>query len=274
MSVFSVDHDKCNFCSLCAIECPAGIIVTKGAEAIPSWADGGEERCINCGHCVAVCPPGAIGLDTMKPEDCVPVREELLPTPEQLEHFLKSRRSVRAYKEEPVPREILAKLIDIARYGPSGNNAQSVQWLVVEDRKQVERLSGLVVDWMRTAITEAPDLADRLPLDEVVAARERGVDRILRGAPHVIVAHAPRDLPSPQQDALIALTYLELAAYSLGLGACWAGFLYFAMVSYRPIRQALQLPAGHHCLGAMMIGYPKHKLARIPLRNEPAIIWR
>jgi len=274
MSVFAVDREKCNFCGLCAAECPAGIIVIKGPEAFPFLARGGQGFCISCGHCVAVCPPGAIGLETMKPEECAPVRRELLPTPEQLEHFLKSRRSVRVYKEEPVPREVLAKLIDIARYAPSGHNAQPVQWLVVEDPKEVRRLSGLVVEWMRSAIKESPELAALLPLDGVLAAQERGQDPIMRNAPHAIIAHAPRDLPSAQQDGLIALTYLELAAYSLGVGACWAGFVHFAATSYRPMREALRLPQGHHCLGAMMVGYPKYNLRRIPLRNEAKIIWR
>jgi nitroreductase len=210
----------------------------------------------------------------MKPEECVPVRRELSPGPEQVEQFLKSRRSIRVFKPEPVPRDALAKLIDIARYAPSGSNRQPVQWLVVESPELVKRLSWLVTDWMRVAIAETPEMADRLPLHRMTRALERGIDPILRGAPHVILAHAPKDQPSAQQDGLIALTYLELAAYSLGLGACWAGFLYFAVTSYRPMREALQFPPGNHCLGAMMIGYPKHGFRRIPLRNEPEIIWR
>jgi len=274
MSLFAVDPDKCNFCGLCAMECPATIIRIKGPEALPFMARGSENFCINCGHCVAVCPPGAISLETMKAEDCVAVRKNLLPTPEQLEHFLKSRRSVRVYKEEPVPREILAKIIDIARYAPSGHNAQPVQWLVIEDAKEVRRLSGLVVDGMRSAIEKSPQLPDFFSVDVLVAMQQRGEDPIMRHAPHAIVAHAPRDAVTAQQDGLIALTYLELAAYSLGVGACWAGFLHLAAMSYRPMREALGLPQGHHCLGAMMIGYPKHKFSRIPLRNEPTIIWR
>jgi len=274
MSLVAVDPDKCNFCGLCAIECPAGIFVIKGTEKLPVTAGGGEDFCIKCGHCVAVCPPGAISLGTMKPEDCAAVRKNLLPTPEQVEHFLKSRRSVRAYKEKPVPREILAKIIDIARYAPSGHNAQPVEWLVIEDSKEVRRLGGLVVDGMRSAIEENPGLADFFPIDILVAAQQRGEDLIMRNAPHAILAHAPGDAVTAQQDGLIALTYLELAAYSLGLGACWAGFLHFAATSYRPMREALRLPQGHHCLGAMMIGYPKHKFSRIPLRNEPKITWR
>ena len=274
MSVFAVAPDKCNFCGMCAIECPAGIIVIKDPEGLPSLADGGEAMCMNCGHCVAVCPPGAIRLKTMKPEDCALVSTELLPAPEQVEHFLLSRRSVRVYREDPVPREMLAKLIDIARYAPSAHNSQPVQWLVIEDTKEVKRLTGLVVDWMRSLIKESPWLADLLPLDLIVAAWESGVDVIMRDAPHVIVGHAHRDSASAQNDGVIALTYLELAAYSLDLGACWAGFFHFAATSYPPMLEALQLPEGHQCLGAMMIGYSKHKLRRIPLRNEPTIIWR
>jgi len=210
----------------------------------------------------------------MKPEDCAAVRKELLPSPEQVEHLLKSRRSVRVYKEEPVPRETLARLIDIARYAPSGHNAQPVQWLVIVDPKEVQRLSGLVVDAMRSAIKESPELADIFPIDVIVTMQKRGEDPIMRHAPHAIVAHAPRDAITAQQDGLIALTYLELAAYSLGVGACWAGFVHFAAMFYSPMREALRLPEGHHCLGAMMIGYPKHRLVRIPIRNEPKVIWR
>jgi nitroreductase/NAD-dependent dihydropyrimidine dehydrogenase PreA subunit len=273
MSIFAVDPDKCNFCGLCTVECPAAIIVIKEPESLPLMTRSGEDFCINCGHCVAVCPPGAISLETMKPEDCIAVTKNLLPTPKQVEHFLKSRRSVRVYKEEHVPHEMLAKIIDIARYAPSGSNLQLVQWLVIEDPTEVKRLSGLVVDWMRSAIKESPEMANLLPLDRMLAAQKRGEDPIMRNAPHAIIAHAPRDLPSAQGDGLIALTYLELAAYSLGMGACWAGFVHFAAMSYRPMREAMRLPQGHHCLGAMMIGYPKHKLSRVPLRNEPKIIW-
>jgi len=268
MSIFAVDDDKCNFCGLCAVECPAAIIVIKGPEALPFMPRGGEKFCIDCGHCVAVCPPGAISLENVKPEDCTKVSKELLPTPEQVEHFLKSRRSVRAFKEEPVPRNTLAKIIDIARYAPSGRNLQPVQWLVVEDSNEVKRLTELVIDWIRLAAKESP-----LPVDLIVAAWESGVDTIMHHAPHAILAHSARELPSVQGDGLIGLTYLELAAYSLGVGACWAHFFGLAATSYPPMREALQFPDGHQCLGAMMIGYPKNKFSRIPLRNEPNIIW-
>jgi nitroreductase/NAD-dependent dihydropyrimidine dehydrogenase PreA subunit len=274
MSALAVDREKCNSCGICEAECPPRIIEIPGLDAMPSWVEGAPERCIVCGHCVAVCPRDALGLDTMSPEECAPVDSGLLPTAEQVELFLKSRRSIRVYKEKPVPREVLAKLIDTARYAPSGSNSQPLQWLVIEDAREVRRFAGLVVDWMRVAIKEAPELADLLRFDLIVAEWDRGRDRVMRGAPHAIVAHAHRDDVMAPQSATIALTTLELAAYSRGLGACWAGFFQACATFYPPMQEALRLPEGHASLGAMMIGYPKYKYRRIPLRKEPLITWR
>ena len=273
MSLLTIDGDKCKRCGQCMAVCPAYIIQIEGQEALPSLIEGGEAFCINCGHCVVVCPKGAFSLETMKAEHCTPVRKELLPSSEQVEHFLKSRRSIRIYKRKPVPQETLAKLIDIARYAPSGHNSQMVQWLVVRDKKEVKRLTGLVVDWLRQTIEESPWLAEILHSDLIVGAWDSGIDVITHNAPHVIVAHMPKDY-GILGDCQIALTYLELAAYSLGLGACWAGYFQIAATSYPPLTEALQFPEGHQSFGAMVIGYPKHRMHRIPLRNYPSIVWR
>ena len=241
---------------------------------MPSLARGGELRCITCGHCVAVCHSGALRHRAMEPEECLLISKKLLPSAAQVEHLMKSRRSIRVYKEKPVEREILAKLIDIAHYAPSAGNSQPVHWLVIEDREEVKRLSGLVVDGMRSMIKKTPGVADLSYLDFMVSAWDWGMDMIMRGAPHLIVAHANKYLGFPQVDCHIALTYLELAADSLGLGVCWNGFFQMAAAGYPPIMEALQLPEGHQVYGAMMIGYPKYKYSRIPLRNEAKVVWR
>ena len=274
MSLFEVDDAGCNRCMMCVLECPAGVITMDSPKALPSLAEGGEERCIVCGNCVSVCAHGAFRHRAMGPEDLVSVSKRQLPTAAQGERFLKSRRSVRVYRKKPVPRESLAKLIDIARYAPSGHNSQPVQWLVIEDPKETKRLAGIVAEWIRAAIQTVPEIASQWHFDLMVGAWDMGIDVILRGAPHVIVAHAPKDLPLADQNCHIALTTLELAAYSQGLGACWAGWFQMVANSYPPMMEALQLPEGHQCFGAMMIGYPKYRYSRIPLRNEPVIIWK
>jgi nitroreductase len=104
---------------------------------------------------------------------------------------------------------------------------------------------------------------------------DRGIDMILRGAPHVIVAHCDKQYGALGPSAcVIAATYLELAAYGMGLGACWAGYFQVASGAYKPLAEALALPENHQVHAALMVGYPKHRFSRIPLRNQPVVTWR
>jgi nitroreductase/NAD-dependent dihydropyrimidine dehydrogenase PreA subunit len=274
MSLFVIDKDKCRRDGCCTEECPLGLIEIKGEGAFPSSVEGANDLCVDCGHCVTVCPAGALSHRSMKPEDCPPMQKQLLLTPEHAEHFLRSRRSIRNYKDRPVDRAVLTRLIEIARFAPSGHNLQPVHWLAVQDSKEVKRLAGLVIDWMRHMIEEHPEVAGPMHFDRVVQAWERGQDKVLRGAPHIIVAHGLRSLPAAQPACIIALTYLELAATALGLGACWAGYFNAAATSYPPMMEALALPKDHQSFGTMMVGYPKYHYQRLPLRKEPNISWR
>ena len=274
MSTFTVDKGKCNSCGMCVAECPTLVIQIEKTGASPTPLPGGELRCINCGHCVAICPVAAFSLKTMAPADCATVDGKLLPTAEQAEHFLRARRSIRVYKNKRVPHKLLVKLIDIARHAPSGSNSQSVQWLVFEDTTELRRIAGMVSDWMRLMLSKMPQGIDLTRFKSLVERQEMGQDTVMRGAPHLIVAHASKNVISASQDCTIALTYLELAAYALGLGACWAGYFQMAANYHQPVTEALQLPEGHRCLGAMMIGYPKYRFSRIPLRNKPEVTWR
>ena len=275
MTNFSVDSDKCDLCGLCVDECSPRLIEMETPQSLPRRIEGGDELCTGCGHCVAVCPTAALSTDIASPEGCLTFDRGALPTPQQVELLLKTRRSIRTYRQRAVPRETLEKLIDIARYAPSGHNWQPVEWLVVEERQRTRKLGSLVVDWMRSIVQSKPDIAAAMRFDRIVDGCDRGIDIILRDAPHVALAHCDKQYGALGQSAcLIAMTYLELAAYSQGLGACWAGYFQVAASSYKPLKAALALPDGHQVHAAMMLGYAKHRFSRIPPRKEPAVDWR
>jgi nitroreductase/NAD-dependent dihydropyrimidine dehydrogenase PreA subunit len=274
MSLFTVDQEKCKRDGICVSECPVGIIEIKSDDALPEPIPEAWEFCINCGHCVAVCPHGALSLATMSLQECAPTDMSALPGPEHIENFLKARRSIRTYKSKPVAREMLTRMIDSARYAPSGHNRQPVHWLVIQGEDEVRRLAGVTVDWMRAMIEEQSPIAELLHLDRPIAAWERGVDRVLRSAPSLVIAHGEEAERTAQSSCIIALTYLELAAFANGLGACWAGYFNAAASLFPPMQQTLALPKGHLCFGAIMVGYPKFNYQRVPLRNEASVTWR
>lgn len=274
MPIFAVDEQKCTRDGLCQAECPAGLVEFDPESDLPRPIPGAHKYCINCGHCVAVCPAGALTHQAMGPQDCPEVQTQWQLSPERVEHFLRSRRSIRSYKQKQVSQEVLQKLIRVASYAPSGHNRQPVHWLVIQNRSSVLQLAEQVIQWMRYMIQEEQPLAQDMHLARVVAAWEAGYDPICRTAPHVIVAHANQKDRTAPAACTIALSYLELAAPSFGLGACWGGFFSAAAQFWPEMQKALELPQGHFSYGAMLLGYPAVKYQRLPLRKQPKITWK
>lgn len=273
VDILTVDKETCNRDGICVHSCPSGLIEMKdGGYPVP--VPEADEVCIRCGHCVAVCPTGSIQHRVVKLGKCLPVVKDLKISAEQCEQFLKGRRSIRAFKKKPVPQNDLAKLTETARFAPTGHNSQGVEYLVICNRNELHKLAGLTVDWMRAVIINMPALAAELFLERTVRRWEQGIDVILREAPAVIIAHASKDNGIAPTDCVIALTYLELAASSMGMGCCWAGYFRSATANYPPLAQALQLPEGNQCFGAMMAGYPEFHYDRIPTRKPARVMWR
>jgi nitroreductase/NAD-dependent dihydropyrimidine dehydrogenase PreA subunit len=274
MNSIIVDREKCNQDGICAAECPALIIRMDPKEGYPTPTPDFEDVCLKCGHCVAVCPKGAISFDWLSPEGCPPMKRALAVTPEQAEQFLRGRRSIRTYKEQTVSKSIIEKLLEIACSAPSAKNKQPWHWIVVQKPAEVRRLAGMVIDWMRAAIRDNLEAAEAMGFGRVVACWDEGYERICRGAPHVIVVHADKNWGFCSEDCTLALSLLDLYATSIGLGACWGGYLYKAINTYPPLFEALGLPTNHLAFGAIMVGYPKFRYQCIPIRNKPRVSWK
>ena len=130
----------------------------------------------------------------------------------------------------------------------------------------------MVIDWFRAQSLENPFNNKRI--DDYVAAWDKGVDRICLGAPHLIIAHIPQGGRTEVEDAIIALTHIDIIAPSFGLGTCWAGLLSIAARYWDPLKEGLGIPNGRVFSYAMMIGYPQYKPYYIPERKKTDITWR
>ena len=273
MNPVVIDYEKCNKDGICADVCPRKLIGIDGQTSEPFPKAEAEALCIGCGHCLAVCPSGAISVRGNRPDDCSPMDRKLWPAFAQLDHLFKSRRSIRIYRDKPVARETIEQLLDTSRYAPSGSNMQPVHWIVVTGRERLSDLGQMVIDWMKQAVASKHPLAHRLPLASVIEGWENGEDRIFRGAPAVVITHAPEVGSLPLESCVIALTYFDLAAASMGLGTCWIGFLMLAANFHLPLKAALGIPQDHKLFGAMIVGYPEYSYQRIPPRNQTKVVW-
>ena len=273
MPPITVDPEKCNHDGLCVKACPTQVIELTSQKDLPTPVKDFKEYCLACGHCVAVCPTGAFSLDWLKTEHCHSLNKALVLDRNQAEQFLRSRRSIRNFKDKAVKREKLEKLLEIACYAPSAKNNQAWHWTVVEKPSDVRKMAEMVIDWMRSIIKKHPQQAEERGLPRVVEAWDGGQERICRGAPHMIVVHGDKDYVLGPEDSATALSYLELYAPTIGLGTCWGGYFFSAVNAYPPLFEALGMPVGHKAFGAVMVGYPKLNYQRLPLRKEPKISW-
>ena len=110
------------------------------------------EYCIACGQCVAICPHGAISHSEFPATTIRSIQFEQMPTTEQVMALLKTRRSIRAFRDKPLARETIETIIDGARFAPSGHNSQSTEFLVVQDRAVLNQVSAMVIEYLKFEI--------------------------------------------------------------------------------------------------------------------------
>ncbi|WFN33852.1 nitroreductase family protein [Methanogenium sp. S4BF] len=272
MATILVDEDLCTRCGLCTVVCPMSIVDPADENTLPVVRDEKADMCIGCGHCEVICPTQALLLNILPDgkEECPAGAGEL--DARDLGYYMKKRRSVRHFTEEPVSKEDILQVLDIVRYAPSGSNGQPVEWTVLHNPEDVRTVAALTIEWLKTLINIAHPLNVYAPV--LIRAWENGHDVICRDAPHLLVAHVPENTPIASVDGIIAVTHFDIAAPAFGIGTCWAGFIEMAALSCEPLKKELGIPAGRTCAFAMLFGHPKYTTYGLPRRNPVKVTWR
>lgn len=269
--MFTIDND-CLKCGLCAELCPARVIKFEKGRS-PQPVPEAESRCIRCGQCVVFCPVGAFVLNFQPKAERRAIDPAELPSAEAAETFLRSRRSIRRFKNEPANEALVVRILESVRYAPSASNSQPVRWIVIRERKSLLELGLMTAGYFQKR-AEGKDEPRLKHLAAVADAQERGQDVIFRNAPQLALAVVSRDYLYPE-DAAIALTYFELAAHALGVGCCWAGYFTSAARENEEIQKYLKLSPEELVVGGQMFGLPQEPaLGKIlPPRKEPDLTW-
>lgn len=269
---FIIDKSRCTSCQLCVKSCIARIIEMENG--YPTILPDNEARCYKCQHCLTVCPVAAVSILGLNPDNSQPLSGNY-PDPNQLEALIKGRRSIRSYKPENLEPEIIDRLLQVAWHAPTGKNCRQVLFTVVDDRAKLDKLRNQVMSRLGEIVRKGK-LPERMApfADYVRLWEEKGIDSLFRGAPHLLVASAPAVVATPTQDCLIALSYFELFAQSMGVGTVWDGLLYWTVTTLMPdLKTMLQIPEGHEIGYMMAFGKPAVKYARTS-QHSPALINR
>jgi len=265
---FRVDEERCIQCGECAADCPAGVITMEG---MPTFNE--EGGCYGCQHCLAVCPTGAVSILGRNPDDSLPLAGAF-PAPEQMTALIKGRRSVRRYRDEEVAAGLIDELLDVAGHAPTGINAQSVLFTVVKERAVMDALRREIVERIGK-LKDSGGLPEGLVGKYMGGAvklwREEGRDIIFRGAPHLLVASAPKTAPCPVQDAHIALATFQMIAHVHGLGTVWDGMFMMALSLCPELAARIGIPADHLVGYAMVFGWPAVEYHRTVQRGPAQV---
>ena len=230
---------------------------------------------------MAICPKGAITHDSYPPSSIIPVNREILPSSDQVIEMLRTRRSIREFKDRPVERDLIERIINVARCAPSDHNRQDTEYIVVQKRSILDKIVQLstayyenLVGMFHNMATEGGEIPDFvIELEGFVDILKTGEDLILCDAPLFIAFHAEESIGFPAENATIALSYAMLAAMSLGLGSFYTGFVVMACKNDKAIPQLLSLPDNHHIYGGLALGYPKFKYKNWIKREPTKVKW-
>ncbi len=164
-----------------------------------------------------------------------------------------TRRSIRKYRPDPVPEELINRVMEAGSYAASGMGSQSPVMIAVTNRQVRDALSSINAN----------------------IAGAGNIDPFY-GAPVVIIVLADKKAPTYLYDGSLALGNMMLAAHALGLGSCWIHRAKeeFETENARKILDILGIKGEYEGIGHLILGYPDGEALAPRERKEYAFYIR
>jgi FMN reductase (NADPH) len=183
--------------------------------------------------------------------------------------LLKSRRSIRAYKPDPIPDEYIQKIIEAARWAPSGGNSQPWEFIVIKKKELKDRIADLFIkslDLVREAeLTREKEMRVPALVGKMMGPgfKNAPVLILLCGDPRVNEAFPFVIFQKYGHEVFIsnlasAFLCMQLAAKTLGLGSQWVSAAGSFMED--DLKELLNIPKGAKIYDMMAVGYPAYQL--------------
>lgn len=241
--IIEVDKELCIGCGLCKNDCPVNNIIIENKKSVIKRQD-----CLMCGHCAAICPTKAITL-TGFDEPPIELTNKPKLDSDELLMAIKSRRSIRKFKDKEVSSEIVKQIIEAGRYTPSAKNSQDVSYIVLDNKKSI--YENEAVKFFRK-IKPIANIA-------IKYSKEVEIDD------NFFFKHAPIAIMIITKDKIsgsLAASNMALMAESYGLGVLFSGYFSDVANNSSKLKKLLGLKRSNHVLTTLVIGYPDVKYRR------------
>ena len=174
------------------------------------------------------------------------------------------RRSVRAYRDEPLERPLVEELLRAAVQAPSAHNSQPWSFALVQDRQRLLALSAEAKAHLFAAYGDDPRMA---PYRDLLSQEDFD---LFYGAPLLVILCAEPDPLNPVEQCFLAAQTLMLAAHARGLGSCCIGWA-LPLVSRPAVKAELGIPERVTPALPIVLGWPAES-PDAPPRNPPRIL--
>lgn len=246
-----IDTELCIGCGLCKKDCVAGAISIEGGKAKVN-----SSGCIACGHCEAICPQNAVMLTGFE-EESIAIKEQTRLDPSELLMAIKTRRTIRQFTEETVPKNVVGQIIEAGRLAPTGGNSQGTGYIILESKQK--ELEELAVGMFRKLIKIAK------PIIPFMRGMEIDDHFFFKKAPLVIV------ITGDAVNASLAAENMAFMAEAHELGVLYSGFFTMCANHNKKIRTLMKMERKEKAVTTMVIGYPAVKYRRTVKREKARI---
>jgi nitroreductase len=177
---------------------------------------------------------------------------------------IKNRRSIRYYKPDPIPNELIETVVQAGNWAPSAFNLQPWRFVVIQDKEIKEKFRKAVVPkWRKIMEKVKKDEPERYFMFSEHLERE---DPVYYSAPVIIFIIGPSSINSA-----FVCENMMLAAHALGLGSCYVGW--GALILDEPeLVEVLELKGNDNIAGPIVMGFVD-KTPEIPNKKEPKVKW-
>ncbi|MCL4870270.1 MAG: nitroreductase family protein [Anaerolineae bacterium] len=192
--------------------------------------------------------------------------------------FLTSRRSIRRYRPEPVPDEIVRQLLAAATYAPSAHNRQPWRFAVISSPETKQQLAAAMGARLRADLQ-----ADGVPPEQIEQDAGRSYQRLTNAPLLILLCMSMVDMDSYRderrqqhewtmatQSVAMAGQNLLLAAHAVGLGGCW---LCAPLFCPDVVQGVLNLPPDWQPQGLITLGYPAENKQKDRAPLDSKMVW-